>query len=48
MVKRIRKYYSTLTQAERYQNRLYGRFNSVQLVFSPLFSQSGYYVWEVQ
>ena len=45
--KTIEKQYDTLKQAERYQNRLYNRFDSVRLVRSPLFSESGKYVWEV-
>ncbi len=42
-----RKYYNRLDQAERYQNWLYGRFNSVTLIESPRFSEGGYYAWEV-
>ena len=44
---RIKKTYKTLAQAERYQNRLYNKYNSVQLVSFPHFSEDGEYVWEV-
>jgi hypothetical protein len=46
-MKRIKKTYKTLKQAERYQNRLYNKYNSVQLVSFPRFSEDGEYVWEV-
>jgi hypothetical protein len=46
-MKRITKTYKTLKQAERYQNRLYNKYNSVQLVSFPRFSEDGEYVWEV-
>jgi hypothetical protein len=47
-MKRISKTYATLKQAERYQTRLYNRFDSVRLIRSPMFSESGLYVWEVK
>ncbi len=43
----ITKYFKSLIQAERYQNRLYNRYDSVQLVKSPRFSEDGYYSWLV-
>ncbi len=43
----IRKQYKTLKQAERYQNLLYGKWDSVQLVAAPLFSEDGVYIWKV-
>jgi hypothetical protein len=46
-MKRIKKTYKTLAQAERYQNRLYGKYSSVQLVSFPRFSEDGQYIWEV-
>lgn len=45
--KRIEKYCLTIKQAERYQNSLYNKHNSVQLVTFPLFSENGLYVWQV-
>jgi hypothetical protein len=42
---RITKTYKTLKLAERYQNRLYNKYNSVQLVSFPRFSEEGQYVW---
>lgn len=46
-MKTITKHFDTLKQAERYQNRLYGRYDKVRLVRSPRFSEAGTYVWEV-
>jgi len=45
--KTIRKEYKTLKQAERYQNMLYNKWDSVKLVSSPRFEEEGIYVWEV-
>ena len=47
-MKEIRKFYSNLKQAERYQNSLYNKYNEVQLVDFPRFSESGVYVWNVK
>jgi hypothetical protein len=44
----IRKEFKTLKQAERYQNQLYNRFESVQLVGFPRFSEDGIYTWNVK
>ena len=38
----------TVSQAEQFQNRLYGKYDSVRLVRSPMFSGAGVYVWEVK
>lgn len=46
-MKTIKKYFDTLKQAEQYQNRLYGRYEQVRLVHSPIFTESGKYIWEV-
>lgn len=43
----ISKQFKTLKQAEAYQNRLYSRYNSVQLVRWPVFSEEGIYTWKV-
>jgi hypothetical protein len=47
-MKRIKKIYKTMKQAESYQNRLYNRYESVRLVSFPRFSEDGEYVWEVK
>jgi hypothetical protein len=39
---------TTLTQAERYQNRLYSQYNRVMLTGFPRFSEHGQYVWQVR
>jgi len=43
----IRKYFRTLKEAERYQNRLYNKWYAVRLISAPIFSESGTYVWDV-
>lgn len=47
-MKKITKYFSTMKDAERYQNRLYGRYHRVHLTSAPRFSEAGNYVWEVE
>lgn len=43
----ITKTCKTLKQAERYQNYLYNRYDTVRLVRGPKFAEEGVYVWEV-
>ena len=43
----ITKFYNTLKKAERYQNRLYSRYDTVRLVKFPRFTESGFYTWLV-
>lgn len=45
---RITKSFATLAQAEAYQQSLYNRFDHVQLVNFPRFSEEGQYTWEVK
>jgi hypothetical protein len=47
-MKTIKKQFDTLNKAEKYQNRLYDRYSHVRLTSSPMFSESGLYVWEVK
>ncbi len=42
-----RKYFKTMKQAERYRNKLYSAFNHVQLIEFPIFSEEGWYVFEI-
>jgi len=44
----ICKWCDTLAQAERHQNSLYKRFDSVELVQFPRFSEAGQYIWKVR
>lgn len=44
----IAKTFDTLRQAERFQSRLYDKYESVRLVLFPRFSEAGKYVWEVR
>lgn len=45
--KAITKFYATLKEAERYQDRLYSQYDSVKLVQFPRFGEEGAYSWEV-
>lgn len=47
-MKTITKTFDTLTQAERFQNKLYDQHDHVRLVRSPRFGESGVYTWEVK
>jgi len=47
-MKTIAKTYSTLRQAERFQNKLYDKYDYVRLIRSPMFGEEGNYVWEVK
>ena len=37
-----------MQQAEKYQNRLYNKYNSVKLVAFPQNDKAGFYIWEVE
>jgi hypothetical protein len=43
----IAKTFDSLKQAERYHFKLYNRYDKVELVKSPMFSEHGIYVWIV-
>lgn len=43
----ITKHFETIKQAEKYQFKLYDKYNSVVLISSPLFTESGTYKWKV-
>lgn len=45
MKKYISKKYNTLKQAENYQNRLYTKYNRVELISYPMFCEYGVYTW---
>lgn len=45
--KQLTKKCKTMKEAERYQNRLYKKYNLVQLVVFPRFSEEGDYIWVV-
>lgn len=47
MMYTIVKHFETIKQAEKYQNSLYNKFNSVRLFSFPSNSESGLYTWEV-
>jgi hypothetical protein len=46
-MKRVKRFFNWLQQAEKFQNRLYGKYNSVKLVGFPQIDKAGFYVWEV-
>lgn len=43
----ITKSFPTIKKAEHYQMSLYNKYNSVQLISFPMFSEAGNYVWKV-
>jgi hypothetical protein len=43
----IQKYFKTLKQVERFQSKLYNQYNSVKLVFFPIYSEDGIYTFFV-
>lgn len=43
----LHKTFDTIKQANRYQFNLYQKWDSVQLLSAPLFSEQGRYVWAV-
>lgn len=47
-MKRIKRFFNWQQQAEKFQNRLYNKYNSVKLVaFPSQLDKAGFYVWEV-
>lgn len=46
-MKNISKYFKSLKQAERFHNKLYDQYDYVRAIRSPLFSEEGTYVWQV-
>lgn len=46
-MKRVKRFFNWMQQAEKFQNRLYSKYNSVKLVGFPQIDKAGFYVWEV-
>ena len=46
-MKQIKRFFNWMRDAEKFQNRLYNKYNSVKLVRYPQFDKAGFYVWEV-
>ena len=44
----VTREFASLKQAERFQNRLYNRYDSVKLIRAPLFRECGMYIWDVR
>jgi hypothetical protein len=42
----VTREFASLKQAERFQNRLYNRYDSVKLIRAPIFGEAGVYSWE--
>ena len=47
-MKRIAREYKTMSQASAYQNRLYNKYDNVNLAVFPRWGENGVYVWEVE
>jgi len=43
----ITKYFKSIKQAEKYQNKLYNKFPYVRLITFPSYSEEGQYTWHV-
>jgi hypothetical protein len=46
-MKTIARSFDSIKQADKYQFWLYGKYDSVKLVKSPMFTEQGIYVWIV-
>ena len=47
MNKIIRKYLKTLKQAEKYRDKLYNKYSTVEAIGWPLFTEAGVYTFRV-
>lgn len=47
MSKIIRKYFKTLKQAEKYQDKLYNKYSNVEVIGWPQFTEAGTYTFRV-
>lgn len=47
-MKKIIKCFKTLKDAENYHEKLYNKYNKVQLVDFPRFTEAGIYTWNVE
>jgi len=47
-MKTISKFFKSLFEVEKFQNKLYNEYNKVELVSFPHFSESGIYVFNVE
>lgn len=45
--KTITRWFSLYDSAELFLNKLYQEYDYVRLISSPMFSEAGYYTWEV-
>lgn len=43
----IRKSFASMLVASKFQGNLYNKYNSVQLITFPRYSEKGIYVWSV-
>jgi hypothetical protein len=46
-MKKVRRFFNWQQEAEKFQNRLYTKYNSVKLNIIPPIGRAGFYVWEV-
>jgi hypothetical protein len=47
-MKTISKHFTSMKKAEEYQNQLYDKYDYVRLSRSPIFRETGTYVWEIE
>lgn len=47
-MKQIKRYFDSIKQAERFLNKLYDKYNFVQLVSFPMYGENGTYIFSVK
>lgn len=47
-MKQIKMYFDNIKQAEIFLNKLYNKYNFVQLVSFPMFTENGTYIFSVK
>jgi len=43
----ITRTFKTMDKAEKFQDQLYSKYNGVELLHAPMFSEEGAYAWRV-
>lgn len=43
----VKRYFDSMMTASKFQGTLYNKYNSVQLITFPRFSEKGIYVWYI-
>ncbi len=43
----VKRYFESMMTATKFQGTLYNKYNSVQLITFPRFSEKGVYIWYI-